>query len=314
MPSLSEIGKKLGLWGDKNQPLPQESEVPPSPEPTTTTSPEDERIVTIAITFEPFTAEEIYQQELAAEADAVEAEPTAPEYEHPPVDRFIVVTDDVESLAKATQYEVNRYLQSNPEVTHRCEVASSFSKLLELAFNGNAGQPAEVILLDHNYAQAPTQWPRDFRHLVSQYAEARGIDVSDMLENPDTLRIFKNATSVNYALVLRALGFEGKIFVISSAPPDAQLIKYVTDLWNNSLPNHQVEFPIQGYSMKAGRDTLAYSTSTIAHPFQEGTIIWEPEYTEAESDIKGLAATLPHLLGWVEFVFVVLFLVIHVTP
>lgn len=142
------------------------------------------------------------------------------------------------------------------------------------AMRGKQGEQADVAFLDDNYGSDAKRWhpePEKIIHL----AQTLGIDFARFtpekvqrrdrsfyyrLEGMDN---FYYAGSVNYSLILRALGFMGSIFVVSSDPPPARQFMEAAEKIRTAIPTFYPESPINGMIHKetfSGMNSLIYAT------------------------------------------------------
>jgi len=139
-----------------------------------------------------------------------------------PYDIFCVVADDERHFREQILRELDCLVKQRPDVRVGIAAADSLEELFSLAFAGNAGIPATILLLDlaleHQqylwkiYANSIVSWMRRLNMLFPVTTSGRRID-QDILEkcfdrnHPDGKEV---------ALVLRAAGFLGNIDVLSN--------------------------------------------------------------------------------------------------
>lgn len=150
-----------------------------------------------------------------------------------PVDYFIVIADDRPMQAKQTEVNAVEMFPDGNSV-ERIRKAADARDLFLLATQGNAGRPADVVLLDDDYSYQQQEW------VISNdgYFE----QIPPFLYGP--------ADSISFALALRAVGYSGKIVVVSNSPPDAEIIESRTQKYNRRSPDKPLEFPIDGCVLK----------------------------------------------------------------
>lgn len=100
--------------------------------------------------------------------------------------------------------------------------------------------------------------------------------------------VFIDTGSINFALILRTLGFKGKIFVVSNSPPDpGDFIERVEDI-RKAVPEFPDQLPVNGVTMKRYTSVgILYGDSVR---YSSGT--WD-----LKKDQRDLAGTLGQLLG-----------------
>lgn len=187
--------------------------------------------------------------------------PTAKESKEIPVDYLVVVADDEEHHAQATKQAAQGALSEGEQANKNNDIriVKDARELLTMALEGNAGKPADIVLLDDRYSHNEGgKWnPR--LALVEEIAQARGIDYSPYTAKVEVEKDWDmKATdtfigmpgSMNFALTLRTLGYKGKIFVVSSGPPEVdQIMRRVEDI-RRTVSDFPDQMPIDGISMK----------------------------------------------------------------
>lgn len=178
-----------------------------------------------------------------------------PEYKEPepePVSYFMVVADDEPSYRTSMAEEAE--LVCKPIGSYRIAEVERFIDMLKQALMGNAGGPAHAVLLDDSYTNESYRWTPKFDE-AQALAQELGIDLSaykppsfkDGSYTPNALSgMWNTASSTSYSLLLRALGYEGKILVLSSGPPDAERIEREHLEVSELVASHPDTFPVDG--------------------------------------------------------------------
>ena len=202
---------------------------------------------------EPKTPEIIEEVTFAASPLEIE------ESKEVPYKYLVVVADDEEKYAHAVKSAAENALNSKESSDHNgVVVVTSAEELLNVVLTGNNGRSADVVLLDDAYILNNGQWNLRLS-LVEKVALQQGIDYSPFTDKVVNERGFSQRAmdvylgrpgSINFALTLRTLGYPGKIFVISSAPPDPdQFMRGVAHIREN-IPSFPDQMPIDGVSRK----------------------------------------------------------------
>jgi hypothetical protein len=188
----------------------------------------------------------------------------------PTYDYYVVIADDVEKERRNTKQAIEAVLSTKAGNT-QVITPDKGGDFFRLALTGNAGKPADLVLLDDAYRSAYMNWlvtPK-MMQAITEPLEAdfspylppdrgRSILIGQM---PDDL--YNNPGSINFALLLRAAGFTGKIFVVSSDPPLAEKIAEQAKRLKKAVPVFSEEFPIEGITYKKHLNgSIEYATET----------------------------------------------------
>jgi len=175
---------------------------------------------------------------------------------------YVVVADDEERHRRnnstfVTQALTNRGVH-NPMVTS----VSTFQDLCVQVFSGNKGIPATYVTLDNRYDYADNgEWEitRPFIQKLGEELHINAGKMQKLLEISHELNqglkpqeLFSAANSVTLCLLLRILGFTGKIVVVSSEPPSIKYIEQFSSALFEYFPEEIKEgkLPFDGCVLK----------------------------------------------------------------
>ena len=210
-----------------------------------------------------------------------------------------VVADDEIDVAENTGRALKQVFQEQEQKDGNVKIAQNVMDKFELALAGNAGKPADVVILDDAYIQGGGLWRPDSNAIIA-LAESSGIsffDFEKQVKDPWNTEsrpievLCNGGNSTNFALILRALGYAGKIFVVSSAPPEPYEIRDRLNLIRIMVPNFPDKLPIDGISYKRDQDGhgLPYANSVS----KDGRF-WD---TQTDPEVHYLSGTLGKLLA-----------------
>ncbi len=207
------------------------------------------------------------EQELPTptKAPSIEAvQPRQKESAEIPHDYFVVIADDRDEHRYATHDAAEAALSaSRPEASVSVRVAAGVNDLFSLALSGNRKQQANVVLLDDDYGNEFDRWNPLATQLQKVVEEAE-FDLSPIIEGTRFRHNLNAPDSLNLSLLLRAAGYDGKIFVVSSGSPNTDVVKMRTDRVRKDLPTLREGLPIDGFSIKRpypDRNYISYATS-----------------------------------------------------
>lgn len=176
-----------------------------------------------------------------------------------PFDIFCVVADDEQHFRQQVLHELGLIIAQRPDIRVGVVAADSLGELFSLAFAGNAGLPATMILLDlaleHNKylwsirVSEVIYWMGKLNMSFPITTTGRHID-QDVLEecfnhNPDGFHV---------ALALRAAGFSNSIKILSNVgDEDDVFLKYHLKYIRELIPDLDIQTPIvDGFLRKQG--------------------------------------------------------------
>lgn len=190
-----------------------------------------------------------------------------------PHEFLVVVADDEIDVAENTRQSLEQVWRKNHQNGRAVEIASNAMDIFRLALVGNAGKAADAVILDDAYIRNGSLWRPNPDDVI---ALAKSSDVNfSAFEEEVEIPPVKGATykpiellcmqtnSTNFALILRALGYQGKIFVVSSAPPPPSWIRESLNQIRSVVPSFPEKLPIDGVSHKRDHDGhgLEYANS-----------------------------------------------------
>lgn len=193
-----------------------------------------------------------------------------------PLDYLVVIADDIPNKAQATDEAVKNVFTGAGDAERGTAIVRDFQDLLVRSLFGKSGGQADVVLLDHNYDYDPYgSWPSR-QDVISKVAKAHHIDIPEVESLPDYL--LGSADSVNFAHILRAMGYVGSIFVASSIPPYGEGISAKTSRLTSDMPGLQIRQPvIDGFTDKPGDSD--FSSISYANSFNDNGS-WNRQYIE----------------------------------
>ncbi len=190
-----------------------------------------------------------------------------------PFDIFCVVADDEKHFREKVLRELDLIIRQRPDVRVGVATADSLEKLFSLAFAGNAGLPATMLLLDlaleHNkylwkiYARDVVYWMGKLNMQFPVTPTGRNID-RDILE---TCFDRSQPDGNEVALVLRAAGYSGVIRILSNVSGDDGSFNHRLKGIKELIPDLSIHTPIvdtfmrkQGFS---GVNVIPYLTRPL---------------------------------------------------
>jgi|GEM_PF-3527302 len=194
-----------------------------------------------------------------------------PERAEVPTDLLVVVFDDMPNARADTKARVGLNIEGAGK-TFRIETPANILDALNTALRGKSSGQADVVLLDHRYYDNLKSWLPDPAQLA-RLAETTGVEFEAFIPTEiirwDGSKYFEDngagqlyyPSSISNSLLLRALGYQGKIFVVSSDPPEpAAYLQYVEKL-RAAVPSFPAGLPLNGMIHK-GKHTeqLFYAT------------------------------------------------------
>jgi hypothetical protein len=219
-----------------------------------------------------------------------------PESKEVPYDFLLVIADDHPTYRRKTHEAVERALklgEGNTGVVSARDSTDFFDKALV----GKQGQQADVVLVDNDYS-GNNSWELDADR-IAKFAGTLGRDFSPFVPEKVTRRdgtsYYKGVIgdlyypdSVNYSLLLRALGFKGRIFVVSGDPPPAERFLERAEKLRELVPNFPSERPVTGVINKG---FLGGDSSMIGYATQmksDGNWDMQVNFSEKEPIINSL--------------------------
>lgn len=215
-----------------------------------------------------------------------------PESAEIPYGFLVVIADDYKGDRENTRRVVEEALGLTDQ-SSGVIAAESAIEFFNTALRGKQGGQADVALVDHDYSYDNPHRPkwRPEPDEIVRLAKTIGIDFSrstpvkkqrrdgTIYYAVEGMQGFYYPDSINYSLILRALGFEGSIFVVSSDPPPASLFIKPADRIRKAVLTFYPGSPINGMISKNTFDcgSLAYSTA-VTEPgrWNEIRIIGDP--------------------------------------
>lgn len=178
---------------------------------------------------------------------------------------FVVVADDEIDIAEKTGQSLEQIFNEQAREDARVKIAQNAMDIFELALTGNAGRPADAVILDDAYIfGGESTWRPEPEDIIA-LANSSDINFS-AFEKPVEIPPIKGSkyrpiellcmrsNSTNFALILRSLGYQGKIFVVSSAPPRPSEIRASLDQIRGAVSSFPDRLPIDGVSYKRDND------------------------------------------------------------
>lgn len=204
-----------------------------------------------------------------------------------PHEFLVVVADDEIDVAERTKLSLERLWRDNHQNDQAVKIASDAMDIFRLALTGNAGRPADAVVLDDAYISGGDTIWRPKPDDIIALAKSSGVNFS-VFEKPIELFCMRS-NSTHFALILRALGFQGKILVVSSSPPWPSEIRDSLDQIRKVVPSFSEKLPIDGVSYKRDNDGqgLEYANSEDENGY------WA---TQQDPTIHDLSGTLGILL------------------
>ena len=199
-----------------------------------------------------------------------------------PFDIFCVVADDEKYFRKRVLDELDLIIKQRQDVRVGVAAAGSVEELFNLAFAGNAGLPATMLLLDlaleHQkslwriYTSDVMYWMRQLNVQFPITTTGRRVD-KDILEHCFD---HYNTDGNDVALVLRVAGFSGVIKILSNVgDSDSTLFKHRLHQIQELIPDLNIQTPIvdevmrkQGFS---GVNVIPYPTRPLLSADTSGT-------------------------------------------
>lgn len=176
---------------------------------------------------------------------------------------MVVIADDERYYADNAKQATEAAFTESGRENGVATIAPGAKQLLELSMRGNNGQQVNVVLLDDSYYKGGDAWRfryADFFAVAKSVGKKTGefeksVDVpgtKDVKMKPANW-LFRDTNSTTLALALRFLGFEGKIFTVSSAPPHPKEIRKSLDEARSMVPSFPDRFPVDGSILKSAR-------------------------------------------------------------
>ncbi len=222
----------------------------------------------LSLQVDATTAQVLAGLQTGPETDAAVEDFPLPERAEVAVDRLVVVIDDQPHKRAETAGRLMGALQGL-DATSRIENPTSLLAALNMALRGNDGNQATAVMLDHRFNQNFEQWQVDPADL-NQLALSMGIDFSAFMpvmhHGRDNREYYESTAvgglyypdSISISLLLRALGFQGKIIVVSSDPPDP--IRYIerAERLRDQVSSFPAGLSVNGILLKGqlGKDIL----------------------------------------------------------
>ena len=198
-----------------------------------------------------------------------------------PFDIFCVVADDEKYFRKRVLDELDLIIKQRPDVRVGVVAANGLEELFSMAFAGNAGLSATMLLIDlalvHKehlwkiYASDVIYWMGKLNIPFPVTTAGRCVD-QDVLE-----QCFNHCDSNGHhvALTLRAAGFRGVIKILSNGNGDDGFLQYHLKHIQELIPDLDIQIPIvdevvhkQGFS---GVHVIPYPTRPLLSEESSGS-------------------------------------------
>jgi len=221
------------------------------------------------------------------------------------IERKVVVADDenrwrqIVGMAWMTAFRERG--SEDPEVS----LVNGSAQLLEEVLTKSK---PDVVVLDHDYKQGDYRSWEITEALVEDMALKLGIDFNPIKKPdrggwsmsgvmPDDLYY---PSSINFGLILRYLGFTGKIVVVSSDPPEADYILRELNELNAHLKNFDMEVgsPIDAVICKPSKyhpKNFEFATK-ISDDTYDKRLRWTYQRIEAENFSVAVGELLKEIL------------------
>lgn len=219
-----------------------------------------------------------------------------------PFNLKVVVADDEAGVAKRTKIMWEKALQDKGGFGFEVSTVTGYEELLQTAL---IGVSPDVVVLDHKYEEDYGSW-RPTEEGLERIASAAGLDFAPIKkpdrggwevsgEMPDDLY---HPNSVHFGLLLRYLGFTGKIVVVSNDPPEPDyVLREFSDL-NTYLDKFGITVidPIDGVLLKPSRyEPNKFSYATRYAPSFLGGNRWDWQNVEGETFAVGVGSLIDEL-------------------
>ena len=208
------------------------------------------------------------------------------------VERKVVLADDEQYWRKIVSGALLVALRERDSREPSVNQAEGSLQLLEEVFFGTT---PDIVTLDHDYEQGDYNAWKVSEGAIEGVAKNLGVDFNPIKkpdrgrwtvigEMPDDL-YYPN--SINFGLILRFLGYGGKIMVVSSDPPEPGYILRELEKLNVHLRTFNVEInnPIDAVICKPSRhypNDFKFATEITDQTF-DGSLRWKYQRIKAES-------------------------------
>lgn len=208
------------------------------------------------------------------------------------VEQRVVLADDEQYWRNIVSGALLVALRERDSREPNISLAEGSLQLLQEVFSGAT---PDIVILDNDYQQGDYKAWRVSEGVVEGVANNLEVDFNPIKkpdrggwtvigEMPDDLY---NPNSINFGLILRFLGYGGKIIVVSSDPPEPGHILRELEKLNVHLRTFNVEInnPIDAVICKPSRhypNDFEFATEITDQTF-DGSLRWKYQRIKAES-------------------------------